>query len=108
MYWNEIANMVINWFFILTIISPVIIAAVRALGQWTHSQALINLADRAKIIVDALNNNHVLDNPEKKKEAMSKLSTYASEVGIKATPEQLEDYIESSVQLAKEVANATK
>ena len=108
MYWNEIANMIINWFFILMIIAPIIIAAIRALGQWTHSQALINLADRAKIIVDALNNNHILDNQDKKKEAMAKLSTYASEVGIKATPEQLEDYIESSVQLAKEVGDAKK
>lgn len=108
MYWNEIAEVLINWLFIASILAPVVIVLVRALGQWTHSQALINLADRAKIIVDALNNNHVLDNAAKKEQAMSKLATYASEVGIKVTPQQMDDYIESSVQLAKEIGNGAK
>lgn len=108
MYWNQIAEEVINWLFIASILAPVVIALVHALGQWTHSQALINLADRAKIIVDALNNNHVLDNTAKKEQAMSKLATYASEVGIKVTPQQMDDYIESSVQLAKEIDNGAK
>ena len=39
---------------------------------------------------------------------MSKLATYASEVGIKVTPQQMDDYIESSVQLAKEIDNGAK
>lgn len=105
---NVLATNLMNWIFIAGIISPILVATVKALGQWTHNQALINLADRAQVIVDSLSHNNVLSNSSKKETAMNKLSNYASEVGIKATPDQLDDYIEAAVKTVKEVGDASQ
>lgn len=100
-YIDDAVNIVI----ILGAISPVIIQGMKALGQYTHNKKIINLSSRAEIIVNALNNEHQLSNIDKKNRAMAKLSEYASEVGIKVTGDQIDDYIEAAVQVLKNLDN---
>lgn len=103
---KSFTELVVNWAFILSVVAPLGVASFKAIGQFTHNQRLINLSTRAEIIVKSLNENHILQNPQKKEEAMRKLSTYANEVGIKVTTDQLSDYIESSVRALKEIGDA--
>lgn len=65
-------------------------------AQKTHNQKLINLTERARIIVAALEKSDIT-NDRKKQTALNKLANYASEVGIKVSGDQLDDYIESAV-----------
>lgn len=97
---GNIIRLIANTFLIIGAISPVILAVFRLLATQTHNQRMINLAERAKIIVEALEQSG-LTNDEKKKEALNKLSYYAKEVGITVTPDQLDDYIESAVRFIK-------
>lgn len=79
---------------------PVMVQLLGFLSAKTHNQKLINLRMRAEIIVEALEQTG-LSNAYKKGKAMEKLSEYAKEVGIQVTPDQLDDYIESAVNLVK-------
>lgn len=103
---KSVTEFVVNWVFIISVTAPLVVTSAKAIGQFTHNQRLINLSARAEIIVKSLNENHVLQNPQKKEEAMRKLSEYASEVGIKVTADQLSDYIESSIRTLKEIGDA--
>ena len=73
----------------------------KLVAQLTHNKKLINLSDRASIIVQALEQNTDLMNEDKKQAALQKLAIYAKEVGIKVTGQQLDDYIESAVRVLK-------
>lgn len=89
---------------IVTIIifaAPIVIQGVKWIGHKTHNQKLINLSERANIIVASLDQSHAMSNAQKKDVALNKLSDYASEVGIKVTPTQLHDYIEASVNFIR-------
>lgn len=70
------------------------------IGQKSHNQKLRNLAERSEIIVTALEQSG-MTNEDKKTAALQKLAIYAKEVGIKVTPQQLDDYIESAVVFVK-------
>ena len=85
---------------ILIALIPVMVQIIGLISAKTHNQRLINLSMRAQIIVEALEQTG-LSNAYKKGKAMEKLSTYAREVGIQVTPDQLDDYIESAVNLTK-------
>jgi len=89
---------------ILVVLLPITVQVFGYIAQKSHNQKLINLNERATIVVRALESTG-LGGEEKKKIAMNKLSQYASEVGIKVTGDQLDDYIESAVGLIK---NLTK
>ena len=93
-------NQIIDWVTLVTILAPLMISVVNFVGAKTHNQKLKNLADRAQIIVQSLEQTN-LNNAAKKEQALNKLSIYAQEVGIKVSPGQVEDYIESSVNLLK-------
>lgn len=90
-------NDIVNYITLLIIVAPVVIQLVRYVGTITHSRNLINLADRALIIVTSLEQLKLVNNADKKAEALRKLATYAKEVGIKLTEGQAEDYIENAV-----------
>ena len=85
---------------ILIALAPIGVQIFRLIAQKTHNQRLINLSQRAQIIVEGLEQSN-LSNEEKKTKAYKKLSAYANEVGIPVTVDQLDDYIESAVRLVK-------
>ena len=82
---------------LVIVFAPVVLNLVKYLGAATHNKAVITLAERALIIVTALD-NMLINNTSKKKEALDKLLYYASETGVNLTPEQASDYIEHAVQ----------
>lgn len=90
-------NDIVNYITLLIIVAPVVIQLVRYVGTIIHNRNLINLADRALIIVTSLEQLKLVNNADKKAEALRKLATYAKEVGIKLTEDQAEDYIENAV-----------
>ena len=85
---------------IIIALAPIGIKIFQLIAQKTHNQRLINLSQRAHIIVEGLEQSN-LTNEEKKTKAYKKLSAYANEVGIPVTVDQLDDYIESAVRLVK-------
>lgn len=85
---------------ILLALTPILVQVFNLLTQKTSNQRLINLSERATIVVTALEQTN-LTNDLKKQEAFRKLATYAQEVGIKVTHDQLDDYIESAVKFMK-------
>ena len=85
---------------IIIALAPIGIKIFQLISQKTHNQRLINLSQRAQIIVEGLEQSN-LTNEEKKTKAYKKLSAYANEVGIPVTVDQLDDYIESAVRLVK-------
>lgn len=82
---------------LVIVFAPVVLNLVKYLGAATHSKAVVTLAERALIIVSALD-NMLIENTSKKKEALDKILSYASETGVKLTSEQASDYIEHAVQ----------
>ena len=87
---------------ILVTLSPILVQIFNLLTQKANSQKIQNLRERATVIVTALEQTGWV-NEDKLSSAYNKLSRYANEVGIKATPDQLLDYIESSVKFMKEL-----
>ena len=85
---------------IIIALAPIGIKIFQLIAQKTHNQRLINLSQRAQIIVEGLEQSN-LSNEEKKTKAYEKLSAYVNEVGIPVTVDQLDDYIESAVRLVK-------
>lgn len=85
---------------ILIFLVPIGVQMFSLIAQKSHNQKLINLSERAQIIVRALDQSS-LTSEQKKAQATAKLAKYASEVGIKVTADQLDDYIESAVKLVK-------
>lgn len=83
---------------IMLFLSPLIVTGMQLLGAKTHNQRLVNLADRASIVVEAIEE---IGGANKHTDATKKLSKYAKEVGIKATPEQLSEYVNAAVALMK-------
>lgn len=79
---------------------PIGIKVFGLIASATHNQRIIMLSERANIIVTALDQSN-LTNDEKKKAALEKLSNYSTEVGVKVTVDQLDDYIESAVKFLK-------
>lgn len=89
---------------ILTIIIallPIGVQVFSLLTAKTHNQRIKNLSARAEIIVGALEKETDLTNVDKKMKALTKLATYANEVGIKVTRDQLNDYIEASIDVVR-------
>ena len=81
----------------------------KLVAQLTHNKRLMNLSDRAQIIVQALEQQTDMLGEEKKNAALQKLAIYAKEVGIKVTGQQLDDYIEAAVRVLKHLnGNQTK
>lgn len=89
---------------IVVVLLPVLVQLFTLIAQKSHNQKLINLSERAKIVVSALEQSG-LENADKKAAAMDKLAQYSKEVGIKVTADQLSDYIEGAVNLMHKMQN---
>lgn len=89
---------------ILLALAPLGVKLFSLIAQKTHDQRLINLSNRATIVVTALENQD-LTNEEKKQRAFEKLAFYAKEVGIPVTGGQLDDYVESANTILKGLKN---
>lgn len=96
----EMVRELLDTVIIIIALAPIGIKIFQLIAQKTHNQRLINLSQRAQIIVEGLEQSN-LSNEEKKTKAYKKLSAYANEVGIPVTVDQLDDYIESAVRLVK-------
>ena len=96
----EMVRELLDIVIIIIALAPIGIKIFQLIAQKTHNQRLINLSQRAQIIVEGLEQSN-LSNEEKKTKAYKKLSAYANEVGIPVTVDQLDDYIESAVRLVK-------
>ena len=88
---------------LVLLLAPPIIKLTTALAQKAHNTKLENLMARADIIVQALEQTG-LASADKKNAAVEKLNSYAKEVGIKITADQLDDYVEAAVR----IMNTTK
>lgn len=75
---------------------PLVIAGIKYYGTKTKHNNMVNLANRADIIVKGLD-KLPLNNPQKRTDGVDKLVTYANEVGISLTPDQAQDYINAAV-----------
>lgn len=87
---------------LLVVLLPVVLKLFVLMADKSHNIKIQNLSERAQIIVEALEQSG-MTNEDKKQAALQKLAIYAKEVGIKVTGQQLDDYIESSVHLIKEI-----
>lgn len=75
---------------------PLIVAGIKYYGTKTKNNNIINLANRADIIVKGLEKIE-LNNPEKRDLGVNKLTEYANEIGVALTPDQAKDYINAAV-----------
>lgn len=94
---KEIVNTLVTIATIVVTFGPLVIYAIRYVGVKTKSRQLLLLADRASIIVMALDNLKITNN-EKQKLAIAKLVDFANEVSIPLTNDQAGDYIDSAVR----------
>lgn len=94
---NETLNTLLSTFMLVLAISPLVISIVRYIGVKTNNRKVITLADRAAIIVSALDNVD-MENVMKKQTAVDKLLTFASETKINLDLDQASDYIEDAVR----------
>lgn len=85
---------------LLVALSPILLQVFNLLTQKVNNQKVQNLRERATVIVTALEQTG-WSNEDKQHTAFKKLSKYANEAGIEATPDQLLDYVESSVKFMK-------
>ena len=83
-------------------LAPIILQIGSAIAHKSHNQKIKNLLERATIIVNALEQTGGTG-AQKKRTAVEKLSNYAAEVGIKVTPDQVDDYIEYAVKFMNAV-----
>lgn len=94
------AKVIMDWIGIFIVLFPVAVRIAGYVAAKSHNQKLTNLVERSRIIVEGLEQTY-MSGDEKKKLAMQKLSNYASEVGIKISEDQIDDYIESAVRFVK-------
>lgn len=76
---------------------PLVVALVRYYGTKTRNQRIVNLAQRANVIVMSLEKVELV-NEEKRDLGIRKLCDYAFEVGINLSPGQAQDYINGAVE----------
>ena len=98
----QLIQRIIEMLSILLALLPILVQIFSLLTQKTNNQKIVNLRERAAIIVAAMEQTG-WDNDVKQRTAFDKLSRYAKEVGIQVSADQILDYIESSVKFMKEL-----
>jgi len=93
---------IINIVTLIVFVAPIVLELVKYLGAATHNKSVTTLAERAMIIVSALD-NMLMPNTEKKREALDKLLSFAKETNVNLTAAQAEDYIEHAVLVLREL-----
>ena len=96
----EVLKSVVDILTIIIALLPIGLQVFKLLTAKTHNTRLKNLRDRADVIVTGLERADLI-NEDKKQIALLKLQNYAKEVGIKVTPDQMDDYIESAYTFLK-------
>lgn len=92
-----------QWIVFISTLLPIVVMVLKLvgyLGRKSQNLVIKNLSERALVVVRAMERSN-LTNEDKKTAAMQKLAEYASEVGIKVTAQQVDDYIESAVTFIK-------
>lgn len=98
----DIVNRIIEILGVIVVVAPVALKFFKLLAASTHNKRLINLATRADIIVQALEQSGLIGE-DKKLMAIDKLQQYANETKIKINVQQAEDYIEAAVYAMKQM-----
>ena len=99
-------NILSNIVTVVTIIvtfGPLVIAGVKYIGTKTNSQEIITIAERAAIIVSAIDNLDI-ENHDKQAMAIRKLVNFANELSISLTVEQATDYVDDAVRVMHQSA----
>ena len=99
---NILNNIVIAVTIIVTL-GPLIIAGIKYIGTKTNSQKIITIAERAAIIVSAIDNLDI-ENHDKQAMAIRKLVNFANELSITLTVEQATDYVDDAVRVMHQTA----
>lgn len=93
----KIVENAVTFIIALSPLFPLVVALVRYYGTKTRNQRIVNLAQRANVIVMSLEKLDLV-NEEKREIGINKLCNYATEVGISLTPSQAHDYINGAVE----------
>ena len=104
---NEFTNTVITVITFIVTLGPLVIACIRYVGAATKNQMIITIAERAAIIVSALDRLDI-DNIDKREMAIGRLIKLANEFKFPLTYEQASEYIEDAVRVMHGAQNATE
>ena len=100
---QNILNNIVTAVTIIVTLGPLIIAGIKYIGTKTNSQEIITIAERAAIIVSALDNLDI-ENHDKQAMAIRKLVNFANELHITLTVEQATDYVDDAVRVMHQTA----
>ena len=100
---QNILNNIVTAVTIIVTLGPLIIAGIKYIGTKTNSQEIITIADRAAIIVSAIDNLDI-ENHDKQAMAIRKLVNFANELSITLTVEQATDYFDDAVRVMHQTA----
>lgn len=100
---SSVINNIINIIALVLTVSPMVVTVVRYIGVKTNNRKVITIADRAAIIVSALDQVD-MDKVLKKNTAIDKLLVFAQETKINLDRDQADDYIENAVRQIRTTA----
>ena len=100
---QNILNNIVTAVTIIVTLGPLIIAGIKYIGTKTNSQEIITIADRAAIIVSAIDYLDI-ENHDKQAMAIRKLVNFANELSITLTVEQATDYVDDAVRVMHQTA----
>lgn len=85
---------------LIILLAPIVIKLFGLIGHYTSNVRMTTIAERAMIIVAALEDTNLLGE-DRYTVAYERLSNYAKEVNISLTPEQVQDHIEGALTLLR-------
>ena len=95
---QNVLNSIITLVTIIVTFVPLVISGVKYIGIKTNNRQVITIADRAAIIVSAIDNLDV-ESQNKQSIAIRKLVDFANEISIPLTVDQATDYVEDAVRV---------
>ena len=100
---QNVLNSIITLVTIIVTFGPLVISGVKYIGIKTNSRQVITIAERAAIIVSAIDNLDI-ENHDKQAMAIRKLVNFANELSITLTVEQATDYVDDAVRVMHQTA----
>ena len=100
---QNVLNSIITLVTIIVTFGPLVISGVKYIGIKTNSRQIITIAERAAIIVSAIDNLDI-ENHDKQAMAIRKLVNFANELSITLTVEQATDYVDDAVRVMHQTA----
>ena len=100
---QNVLNSIITFVTIIVTFGPLVISGVKYIGVKTNSRQVITIAERAAIIVSAIDNLDI-ENHDKQAMAIRKLVNFANELSITLTVEQATDYVDDAVRVMHQTA----